>query len=41
MNGGQIVDWAERIILPPIDGAIHGAAPDDFGPDFDPPVGRI
>jgi hypothetical protein len=41
MNGGQIVDWAERIILPPIGGTAPEATPDDFGPDFDPPVGRI
>ncbi len=41
MDNGQIIDWAERIILPPIDGAPPGPAPDDFGPDFDPPVGRL
>jgi hypothetical protein len=41
MNGGQIIDWAERIILPPLEGPSPATVPDDFGPDFDPPVGRI
>lgn len=45
IEGGKIVDWHERIILPSIsfgpEGDFIAPKDGDFGPDFDVPVKRI